>query len=119
MVPLTDRELWEHYYQIALVDLGMTDEQFWGTTPKRLSILMERKQVYLQREGRLTGIIAAAVANFSMCRGETWLKPSDFVSGLPEAEQDLERNTDTSPEAVRLNFMKAFNQPPREVLRRG
>ncbi|HEY2467983.1 MAG TPA: hypothetical protein VGI45_09075 [Terracidiphilus sp.] len=113
LIPLTRDELWEHYFQIATVDLEMTYEEFLDSTPKRLAIMMERKQQFMQRDGRLTGILAATVANFSFVRPENkWFTPSDFIGGLPEAQQEAEQtnSTDNSPDAVRDNFQNAFRQ---------
>lgn len=107
---MSREEAWKHLYQIAMVELKFTEEEFWNSTPKKLQILMERKyetlKLTIQRENTLTGILAATIANFSMARGDKTYRPSDFVGDCATEEYE----NDESPEAVQRNFALAFQQ---------
>lgn len=57
-------------------------------TPVLFDALLKRKQVQDRREDFRTGIIAAAVVNFSMCHPEKHVSPMDFVPQMPGEKQD-------------------------------
>lgn len=61
-------------------------------TPRQFTALRKRRDAEHQRQELLCGIIAANVANFSLCRLETPAAPADFMpsqAGKRDAGNDL------------------------------
>jgi hypothetical protein len=76
-------------WAIARFDLRLSDNEFGSFTPHLFDLLLQRKQAADRLEYYRTGIIAAAVVNFSMGRPEKPMSPLDFVPGVKKKDFDL------------------------------
>lgn len=61
------------------MDLGLTDEEWLEMTPRQLQALRKRQVEIFQRQELLVGILASTTANYSFCRPETPIQPSEFM----------------------------------------
>ena len=69
--------MWEHAWSTARFHLGLSDEEFWRLTPRKLRLLRDRYEEQQARDEHSAGVIAAAIYNV-MGRAETTLEPADF-----------------------------------------
>lgn len=94
-------------WAIGRFDLGLTDAEFGKLNPALFQALLNRKQEQDKKEFLQTGMIAAAVINFSAGHPEKPVSVMDFVPGHKKQEFDLR---DLPPEEqwrrIRNEFMK-------------
>lgn len=84
---------------MARFDLGLEDEEFGDLTYRQLDALVERLKERERKEYIRTGIVAAAVINFSYRPPEKPAKILDFVPDMQEeARPDLSKMTPAEAE---------------------
>ena len=95
---------------IGRVDLGLSEEDFWRSSPRGLLRLLDRKRELVGVERTLDdvrfGKVLALMANLFAKRkegGGDWV-PDDFFGGLPEAKK-----REQTPEEM-LRVMKANSE---------
>jgi hypothetical protein len=99
-------------WSIGRFDLRLGEKEFWSLTPKLFNLLLERKEAADRQEFLRSGIIAAAVVNFSMCHPDKPVSPTDFVPGYKKKNFDL-RDMDPKEQAKYIRNMfskKVFNR---------
>lgn len=72
------------------MQLGLTSREFFDLTPRQYHLLLDQDRARLKHDEWQTGILAAAIVNWSMSRPEEPVKPSDFA--LPLLRSDLARS---------------------------
>lgn len=102
---LTESEAWQQCYTAARIRLGLSDREFGAITPRRLRILLDEEEAAREESRLLFGVVAAAVANFSMGRGDRVLTPQDFVGGHPGRPKVERIDRKASNERIRAFLM--------------
>jgi hypothetical protein len=64
---------------MAQVDLHLSEDEFWGLTPRQFTALLARQHQQDEHCELLTGVIASAVANWSMGAPKKPLSPTHFM----------------------------------------
>lgn len=99
-------------WAIARFDLGLSDKEFGAITPAMLDALLRRKQAREQQEFLRTGIVAAAIINFSMSPPKEPVSARDFVpdfDGTKEEKEEFDlRNL--SPEDQKRYIIDMFSK---------
>jgi hypothetical protein len=90
--------LWSH----ALIDLRISEAQFWRLTFRQLAELTGRFNQQRERQETLVGIIAATTANYSMAGTKEWMQPADFVPTLKRATQPEKSDDEIAAEIDRV-----------------
>lgn len=57
------RITWLRLWSVGRVDLGLSEDEFWGLTPLEFDTLLKRNNLKLEREDFRAGIIASTIAN--------------------------------------------------------
>jgi hypothetical protein len=68
------------------VVLGLSDDDFFRLTPRAFHLLLDQQQHITQRTELLNGILCSTVANYSMARGKTPAKSTDFMPSYWDAK---------------------------------
>jgi hypothetical protein len=66
-------------WAIARFDLGLSDEEWLGMTPRHLHALRLRQEQKMQREELLVGIISSTVANNGFRDHKRTITPESFM----------------------------------------
>ncbi len=74
---------------LGRVDLGLSEEEFWRSSPRAVQLLMDRKLELVEGEQMLDdlrfGKVLALIANiFARSKGSKAYQPSDFFTNLPD-----------------------------------
>jgi hypothetical protein len=64
---------------VAVYDLGMSADEFFGSTPRQLDALIQRHERSKEGTEFLFGQLTSCVVNFSMARPKKAVSPSDFM----------------------------------------
>ena len=93
----------------------MTDEQFYGLTPRQYALLLERHRERERHTEYLVGLIAATIANWSMGAPKEPLKPRDFPLLLlrEEVPGPARINRKKIAERIRAEFARATKRQPK------
>ena len=59
--------------------LHLTDAEFFALTPRQFHLLLDRHREMTEHQEFLAGIVASAVANFSLGAPKQPLRPKDFM----------------------------------------
>jgi hypothetical protein len=83
--------LWARCWSIARVHLGLSDDQFYCLTPRQFHLLLDQHREQVEHQELLSGIIASAVANWSMGAPKKPLAPADFMPSRRDREEKSPR----------------------------
>jgi hypothetical protein len=82
--PAEYRSLWTRNLALATIDLGLSEEQFYRLTPRKLSLLLKHRLLNRQLDEYMLAQLTAVTANFSMCRPKKSFTTQDFMLHPPE-----------------------------------
>jgi len=92
----------------------LTDEQFYGLTPRQYALLLERHRERERHTEYLVGLVAATIANWSMGAPKEPLKPRDFpLVQLQEPEVPRRINRKRIAREIRAGFDRAARHQPK------
>lgn len=69
---------------MGVIDLGLSDDAFWGLTPRLLVLLSERKREAERRMDLRFGVVASLIYNANRGKGRP-MGPEDFFPGEKRA----------------------------------
>ncbi|WP_420239261.1 hypothetical protein ACOBR2_06695 [Telmatobacter bradus] len=109
---------------MARYDLGMSEREFWRSTPNMLRHLKNRLREQQRFQQFQTALLCATVVNFSMGRPKTPVRPADFMpdsrcsGALADAASSAIQTSDQVSEekraAIAAAFRKIWSLPPAE-----
>lgn len=82
----------------------MTAEEFFRLTPRQFHLLIDQNRERTEHQELLTGIIASAVANWSMCAPKRALAPAHF---MPSRQHQQEKPKRINRKRIAMN-VRAF-----------
>ena len=77
------RDKWAQKLAFAVVELGMSPDEFWVTYPRQMAALVKRWEHRQQSSELMLSQLTAVTANFSMCRPKKPFGPTDFMLHPP------------------------------------
>lgn len=103
--------------------MGLTERQFYALTPRKYWMLLREHREKLREQQWLTGVIAAAIANWGVRAPEEALQPKHFALPLLQTREKRKRiNRKQIAAQIRAQFDGAIAaqkatalHPPRDV----
>ena len=77
-------------WAVGRYDLGLTEEEFWGLTPRQYRALLDRHEEAQEWQDYRAGVIAATVVNMLKAKGGKTYKPTDFMPTKGKKQQTWE-----------------------------
>jgi hypothetical protein len=77
--PLSREDHWLTLRSIAIVDLGLTNEEFWDTNPRMFDALLKRHERKKEDQEFLFGQLASVYVNYSASAPKKAQSPADFM----------------------------------------
>jgi hypothetical protein len=93
--------MWLAYWSCARFNLRLTDEEFYSLTPRQFDALLKRHREKIEHTELLAGVIASAIANFSLGGLKEPAKPADFMPSRWETKAKA-----TNPKKDRMTAKK-------------
>jgi hypothetical protein len=111
---MSRQELWRLNWSIAVMDLGLSSDEFYSLTPRNLTALRDRHERKIKSNEFLFGQLTSYMVNFSMCRPDPPTKPSDFMPSYIAAKSTAEstrssRATKKQRNTVTTSFRSLFD----------
>lgn len=96
--------MWEHAWSTAR-SLGLSDDEFYRLTPRKLGLLKDRKDEALAHQELLIGIAVATLANHSFGMPKEPYSPADFMpTQLAKKHRELKKAQGLSPDELDHNI---------------
>lgn len=96
---------WLTMWAVGRYDLGLTEEEFWGLTPRQYVALLERHEEAMEWEDYRMGVIASTIVNMLKAKGGKTFKPEDFMPTKRRKKQTPEEML-----AVVKNYMATVDE---------
>ena len=83
---VSSEEFWSRRWSFARYTLGLSESEFWDSTPRSLDYLADRLIEARKREDWQVALVVSTIVNVSMARPKDGVKPEDYLPRYEDEE---------------------------------